>query len=73
MDIVKEMENAGYMIMPEEATPEMIASGQRATADSKDSRVQMGAEPRYLKSLFDNLVKHRPETCRPTAPQPTPY
>lgn len=73
MDIIKELETAGFMIMPEEATPEMIASGQRATADSKDSRVQMGAEPRYLKTLFDNLVKFRPEACRPTAPQPTAY
>lgn len=73
MDILKEMEAAGYMIMPEEATPEMIASGQRATADSKDSRVQMGAEPRYLRSLFDNLVKFRPEACRPKAPQPSAY
>lgn len=65
MECVKEMEKAGYVILPEEPTPPMIVSAQRATAESRDSRTAMGAEPKYLRSLYENLVTNRPQETRP--------
>ncbi|KZD03348.1 hypothetical protein [Oceanibaculum pacificum] len=66
MEIINDLERAGYYIMPDEATPIMINAGVAETAERATTNVKaIGADPEYVRKLYQNVVAARPDDCRP--------
>lgn len=66
VEIITDLERAGYHIMPDEATPFMVSAGVAETAErSTGSSRMIGADPEYVKKLYHNVVNARPDECRP--------
>lgn len=65
MDILNDVEKAGFMVLPDEPTPHMLSSAVRMTADNRDNAKAIGADPKYIKTVYENMIKFRPDYCRP--------
>lgn len=65
MDILNDIEKAGFLVLPDEPTPHMVSSAVRMTADNRENAKAVGADPKYLRAIYENMVKHRPDYCRP--------
>jgi hypothetical protein len=63
-EILTELEKTGFLVMPDEATPHMISAAVAQTAEQRANAKMIGADPKYLKSIYDNLMAARPEDCR---------
>lgn len=61
-EMVASLHKHGCIIAPDEPTGEMVAAGVAETAEirTKTSQ-QIGADPAYLTSLYENMVKARPK------------
>ena len=61
-DMIAGLIKQGYIIAPDEPTGEMVAAGVAETAEIRTkTNQQIGADPTYLASLYENMVKARPE------------
>lgn len=74
LDIVAGIEKAGWVILPDEATPKMISAGVLETAEVARGGERLagpgggritGADPTYVKSIYQNVIDARPDECRP--------
>ncbi len=70
-DIINDVDKNGFAILPDEPTPTMIAAAVRQTAEKAENVKAIGADPAYLKSIYDNMVKVRPASCRPKGSAPS--
>jgi hypothetical protein len=61
-DMLASLQKYGCIVAPDEPTNEMVSAGVAETAEirTKTSQ-QIGADPAYLASLYENMVKARPE------------
>ena len=60
-DMLSGLRSNGQLIVPEEATPEMLAAGVRETAEIRTTtNSQIGADPQYIAQLYENMVGARP-------------
>jgi hypothetical protein len=69
-DIINDIDKNGFTILPDEPTPTMISAAVRQTAEKAENVKAIGADPAYLKSIYDNMVKVRPASCRPKSAAP---
>jgi hypothetical protein len=65
MDILNDVEKAGFILLPDEPTPHMLSSAVRMTADNRENAKAIGADPKYIKTIYENMIKYRPDYCRP--------
>jgi len=63
--ILADLEKGGYMILPDEATPHMVAAAVAQTAEHRANAKAIGADPKYLKAMYENMLGARPKECRP--------
>jgi hypothetical protein len=63
--ILADLEKGGYMILPDEATPHMVAAAVAQTAEHRANARAIGADPKYLKTMYENMLGARPKECRP--------
>jgi len=64
-EILNDLEKGGYMILPDEATPHMVAAAVAQTAEHRANAKAIGADPKYLKTMYENMLGARPKECRP--------
>lgn len=66
VEMLKGLEQTGYMVLPDEPTPAMVAAGVAETAEHKSSTkgISIGADPAYLAALYEHMVAARPVECR---------
>lgn len=61
-DMLASLHKHGCIIVPDEPTGEMVAAGVAETAEIRSTTSQnIGADPAYLASLYENMVKARPD------------
>ena len=61
-EMVAGLDKSGQLIVPDEATPEMVAAGVHSTAEiSTNTSSKIGADPAYLASVYTNMVAARPK------------
>lgn len=63
--ILNDLEKGGFMILPDEATPHMVAAAVAQTAEHRANARAIGADPKYLKAMYENMLGARPKECRP--------
>ena len=64
LDILGGLEKTGHYIAPEDPSPDMVSAGVSETAEHKSRSkegINIGADPKYLSSLFQNMVEARPK------------
>jgi hypothetical protein len=64
-NILNDLEKGGFLILPDEATPHMVAAAVAQTAEHRANAKAIGADPKYLKAMFENMLAARPKECRP--------
>lgn len=64
-EILNDLEKGGFVILPDEATPHMVAAAVAQTAEHRANAKAIGADPKYLKAMFANMLTARPKECRP--------
>jgi hypothetical protein len=64
-EILGDLEKSGYMVLPDDATPHMVAAAVAQTAEHRANAKAIGADPKYLKAVFENMLAARPKGCRP--------
>ena len=64
-EILNDLEKGGFMILPDEATPHMVAAAVAQTAEHRANAKAIGADPKYLKAMYENMLAARPKECRP--------
>jgi hypothetical protein len=61
-DMLASLQKAGQVVVPDEPTPEMIASGVAETPEIRNkTNSNIGADPTYLASLYENMLSARPK------------
>jgi hypothetical protein len=61
-DMLGSFQKAGQMVVPDEPTSEMVSAGVAETAEIRSRTNQnIGADPTYLASLYENMVAARPK------------
>jgi hypothetical protein len=63
--ILNDLEKGGFLVLPDEATPHMVAAAVAQTAEHRANAKAIGADPKYLKAMFENMLAARPKECRP--------
>jgi hypothetical protein len=66
-EIMNELEKTGFLVLPDEPTPHMVSAAVAHTAEQRANAKAIGADPKYLKMIYENLVQNRPADCRPLA------
>lgn len=64
LDILSGLDKTGHAIAPEDPTPDMVSSGVSETAEHKSRSkegINIGADPKYLISIYQNMVEARPK------------
>ena len=64
-EILNDLEKGGFVILPDEATPHMVAAAVAQTAEHRTNAKAIGADPKYLKAMYENMLGARPKECRP--------
>jgi hypothetical protein len=63
--ILNDLEKGGFLVLPDEATPHMVAAAVAQTAEHRANAKAIGADPKYLKAMYENMLGARPKECRP--------
>ncbi|NQW11339.1 MAG: hypothetical protein HQ481_15855 [Alphaproteobacteria bacterium] len=61
-DILANLEKTGLAVVSDEPTPYMVSAGVSETAEHRSRTNQkIGADPIYITSLYENMIKARPK------------
>ena len=61
-DILAVLENTGLAVVPDEPAPIMVSAGVAETAEHRSrTNQQIGADPIYIASLYENMLVARPK------------